>query len=126
MPPQPPTREATRGDALTERVAPDPDLKLKERETTFSFADDEDRARVHSASPAVVRRLLAHDEVSITSATIHDGEGVENISGPALPDSNGDIVSVRGELPVGCLSVKTVPRNNNQAGNVVSDGVLRE
>ena len=41
MPPQPPTREATRGDALTERVAPDPDLKLKERETTFSFADDE-------------------------------------------------------------------------------------
>jgi hypothetical protein len=126
MPPQPPTREATRGDALTERVAPDPDLKLKERETMFSFADDEDRARVHSASPAVVRRLLAHDEVSITSATIHDGEGVENISGDALRDSTGDIVSIRGRVPVGCLSVKAVGRNNNQAANVVSGGVFDE
>ena len=121
---EPPAREQTRGGELVDRVAPDPDLKLKERETTFTFADDEDRARVHAASPGIVRRLLAHDEVSIISATIHDGEGIENISGDALRDSTGDIVSIRGRVPVGCLSVKAVARNNNQAANVVSDGVF--
>jgi hypothetical protein len=109
-----------------QRVSADPDLTLKERETTFSFADDEDRARIHSASPAVVRRLLAHDEVRITNATIHDGEGVETVSGESLPDTTGDIVSVRGTLPVGFLSVKTVGRSTNQAAKVISDGVLRE
>lgn len=123
---EPPAREPTRGDELVERVAPDPDLKLKERETTFSFADDEDRARVHSASPAVVRRLLAHDEVSITSATVHDGEGIEDVSGGALRDSTGDIVSIRGRVPVGCLLLKARGRNNNQAANVVSGGVFDE
>ena len=121
-----PSQEASRGDELVERVAPDPDLKLKERETTFSFADDEDRARVHSASPAVVRRLLAHDEVSIRSATLHDGEGVETVDGDTLRDTGADIVSVRGTLPVGCLSVRTNSRKSDQSSKVVSDKVLRE
>lgn len=126
MSPEPPAREPTRGGELVERVAPDPDLALMERETTFSFAADEDRARVHSASPAVVRRLLAHEEVSITSATVHDGEGIDNISGDALPDTDGDIVSVRGRVPVGCLLLKAVARSNNQVSNVVSHRVFDE
>ena len=121
-----PTREVTRGDELVQRVAPDPDLMLKERETTVSFADDEDRARVHSASPAVVRRLLAHDEVSVREATIHDGEGVETVPGGALRGTDGDIVSVRATLPVGCVLIKARPRSNNQASGVVSGGVFDE
>ena len=113
-------------DDLVDRVAGDPDLTKAERETTVTFADDQDRARVHSASPGVVRRILAHDDTRLLSATIHDGEGVRTVSGGEVVDEDGDIVSIRSTLPVGCILVKAIARKNNQSAAVVSEGVFDE
>jgi len=111
---------------LSKRVSGDPDLTRAERETTITFADDQERARVHSASPGITRRLLAHDDARLLSATLHDGEGVETVPGRQVAGEAGDIVSVRVTLPVGCVSVKGVARSHNQSAAVVSDGVFEE
>jgi hypothetical protein len=39
---------------------------------------------------------------------------------------DGEIVSLRGTLPVGAIGVKSVPRKTNQSAEVVSGGVLSE
>jgi len=120
------TTSETTAETLAARVTGDPDLSLAERETTLRFADDQDRARVHSASPGVVRRLLAHDDVRVSAVTLHDGEGIQTVGPDEAVDVDGDVVSLRGTLPVGAIGVKSVPRKTDQSAAVVSEGVFGE
>jgi len=120
------TTTETTTEHLLERVAGDPDLTRAERETTLRFADDQDVAHVHSASPGVVRRLLAHDHVRVSAVTVHDGEGIQTVDAAEVVDVDGEIVSLRATLPVGAIGVKSVPRKTNQSAEVVSGGVLSE
>lgn len=111
---------------LADRVSGDPDLRKEERETTIGFAADQDRARVHSASPGVVRRLLLHDHVNVRDLTVVGPDGMEVVKPDRARETEGDIVAVRGTLPVGAISIKSVPRNHDQPAAVVSKGVLGE
>ena len=120
------TAPSTPIDDLLDRVSGDPDLKNTERETTFTFAADRDRVRVHSAVPAVVRGVLAHDESLLLRATVYDGGGVRTVAGGEVGDTVGDIVSIRATLPLGALSVKARPRKSNQPGDLVSERVFDE
>lgn len=120
------TTSETTAETLAARVTGDPDLSLAERETALRFADDQDRARVYSASPGVVRRLLAHDDVRVSAVTLHDGEGIQTVEPDEAVGVDVDVVSLRGTLPVGAIGVKSVPRKTNQSAAVVSEGVFGE
>ena len=50
---------------LLDQTRADPDLSPSERETTFTFAVDEDAAHIHTEEAAVIRRLLSHEDVRV-------------------------------------------------------------
>ena len=96
-----------------------------ERETVIRWSAGDDRADVMSAERAVMRRLLAHPHCTIESVTVADGE---NRPSRTLDEVEGDdeIVAVRGELPIGAISVKSEPRSTDQHALTVSGRVLDE
>lgn len=84
-------------------VASDPTLSSAERETCIRWSADESRATVHSDEPAIVRALLAHEHFETTEER----------------RSDGTVVSVRGTLPIGCLTVKGTRRSSDAHYKVV-------
>lgn len=88
----------------------DSDLLPSEKETAIRWSKDEEYIHVHSDIASVVRRLLAHPEFTETSRRTVEG----------------DVVTVRGMLPLGVLTIKEKPRKHGSHAEVVSGAVLRE
>jgi hypothetical protein len=127
----PEDRVETLTEELIEQTGRDPALGPKERETVVRFATDEGDAHIHTEEPALVRRLLAHAHTTVEELRVvaDGGEKVRYVTpDDAAADGgvDGRVVSLRGRLPVACLTVATVPRKNAGHADVVSKGVFDE
>ena len=114
---------------LRDRTGADPGLRPEERETTFSFAVDEDSVRIHTEEAAIIRRLLSHDAFEPARVGVHDGETTRTVSfakAAAETGSDDRVVRVRGRLPIRFLNITSVGRNNDHHAPVVSGEVLDE
>lgn len=118
----------SRAHDLREQVGRDPRLAPEERETTVTFATDEDTARVHTDEPALVRRLLAHDHVDVDDVGVYDDGTVRTVAYDAVVADggvDGRITRLRGRVLVDCLVVKSQPRTTGGHAQVVSKEVFR-
>ena len=106
----------------------DPRLTPPEKETTLRFARDEDHVAVYTAERGVGRRLLAHPEASIDAVTVIAGERAR--AAIALDELDTEdpppVVGVRGELPVGVLTVSRDRREDDAHAEVITRRVLEE
>lgn len=106
---------------LTERVGPHPNLSGAEKETTISMYGDSKEFTIFSAKPTIVKSLLKHDHFEMDWAIVSksgNNERVEDLE--TLEESDGQIVSIEGKLPIGTLTVKSKPRANNHQSSIVS------
>lgn len=111
-----------RREALAERVGTD--LPRREQETGLSYLSDDDRYRVFSYAPAIVRKLLQHEYARVRWVyTTEDGDPagrVENLSDISLAEEGVGIEGVSVELPLGTLSIKGSPRQRDAPSGVVT------
>jgi len=127
----PEERVETLTEGLIDQTGRDPRLGPKERETTVRFATDQSDAHVHTEEPALVRRLLAHAHTTVEELRVV-ADGGEKVRYVSLDDAvanggvDGRVVSLRGRIPVACLTVATVPRQNAGHADAVSKGVFDE
>lgn len=109
---------------LSDRVDQDPNLSGDEKETTITMYGQDKQFVVYSAKPTVIKSLLDHDHMELAWARVvqdESGDEVERVeSRQELTDVPGDIVAVKGTMPVGVLSVKSKPRVNDHQSNIVT------
>lgn len=106
---------------LVEKVDRDPALSGAEKETTLTMMGDEKKFEIYSAKPTIIKSLLQHNHFEIVRARVMNESGQERISDRnKLADINGDIVAIKGKMPVGTLSIKYKPRVNNHQSNIIS------
>lgn len=107
--------------SLAEKVDRDPELSGSEKETTISMYGDSKRFEIYSAKPTIVKSLLKHDYFDMEWARVLEGDESSYYENRKdLEAVDGDIVAVRGSLPVGTLTVKSKPRANNHQSSIVS------
>lgn len=122
-------RAETLTEELIEQTGRDPGLGPRERETTLTFATDEDTAHVHTDEPALIRRCLAHDRLDVDELRIiTDGEVRRLTFDDVVANGgvDGRVAGLRGRVPVACLLVKAGPRKDDGHAAVVSVGVFDE
>mgnify|MGYP007020454544 CR=1 FL=1 len=108
------------GSDVLEAVREDPDLVPMEKETTFRFAKDQDRAQVFTAERGLTRRLLTHELFHTDAVLLADGSTVDSVD--SLHATEDTIVGVRGTIPIGALKVKASTRADKSGhARVVSD-----
>jgi hypothetical protein len=115
--------------ALHELVTSDPHRNAMEKETSIVFEGDVSEATITSAKPTIVRSLLQHDEFELDAAEAPkdtDGHGTFRSTEPHRLREAGDIYAVTGRIPIGCLTVKSVPRSNDHQSKVVNHETIRE
>lgn len=106
---------------LVQRVAPDPGLKGKEKETTITMYGDDKRFTIYSAKPTIVKSLLKHDHFEMNWARLMNGDDSIRITyEDEFEETEGDIVAIEGTLPVGTLTVKSKPRVNDHQSSIIS------
>lgn len=106
---------------LAERVAPHPNLGGAEKETTISMYGDGKEYSIFSAKPTIIKSLLKHDHFEFNWAVVaNNGRNEQVIDIDSLRESDGEIVSVEGSMPVGTLTVKSKPRANNHQSSIVT------
>ena len=112
---------------LHEQTASDPNCTAAEKETSITMYGDAKEMLVSSGKRTIVKSLLQHDNFDLHSATLYDDDGdrYRYVSSREEADElDADIVFVSGRMPIGCLTVKSSPRsNNNQSGIVNHEGV---
>ena len=109
------------GSDLVSRVDRDPSLSGDEKETTISMYGRDKAFTVFSAKPTVVKSLLKHDHFELGWARVLDGESRTRATDrDQLRETAGDIVGVKGQMPVGVLSIKSKPRANNHQSSIVT------
>ena len=114
-------------EELIEQTGRDPGLGPAERETTFTFATDEDTARVHTEEPALIRRCLAHDHLDVDELRIITDGGVRYVTFDDVVANGGvegRVAGLRGRVPVACLSVKSRPRKDDGHAAAISQAVF--
>lgn len=107
---------------LTEKVNRDPELSGAEKETSIAMLGDEKWFTIYSAKPTIIKSLLEHNHFEMKWALILDeDESHDRIrERKKLHDLNGDIVAIKGEMPVGTLTIKYKPRANNHQSSIIS------
>lgn len=105
---------------LADRVGTD--LKRSEQETGIDWFNRNERITLTTYSVTVVRSVLKHAEARINWVYVADSTElsgrVKNLD--AVVDSEATVEGVQATLPVGCLSIKGVARENNRDSQVVS------
>lgn len=104
------------------------DLSPMEKETLFRFAKDQDRAHIYSERQSMMSRLLLHSEFEVVELRICGTDDSHPPFGKRInPEqyTGGAITGVKGNIPIGCLSVKQSSRQTAPVTNVVSGGVLK-
>ena len=108
--------------SLAERVARN--LSRNECETGLSFFGDDDRARVFSYSPTIVRSLLRHEYARIRWVFATEGgeagRQVRDLSTISLAEEGPDIEGVSADLPLGALSLKGSPRRFDKHSGIAN------
>lgn len=102
----------------------DPELSAAERETVFRFARDREVVEFFTEERGIGRRLIAHPHSTISWVAVLEGERRKEISPNKF--TSGEIVGVRGTLPIGVFMVKASPRNQSDHSAIVSRRVLEE
>lgn len=112
--------------ALLEAFAKDdPELTPQEKETTMRFARDEDAIDFFTAEAAIGRRFLAHPESTVEEVVVLE-EGARRARDPRAVERDERIVSVRGRLPVGVLTIKRDPRSSGEHASIITRTVFDE
>jgi len=93
-----------------QEVREDRSLSPAEKEVTVRVAKDQDKVSIRSEVRGVTSRLLAHPRFHLRDSR-HD---------------DGAIVMVEGTLPIGCLSIRSEPRNKTNPAGIVTNRVLYE
>ena len=116
------TDQMERRRSLAEHVSRH--LSRNECETGLSFFGDDDRLRLFSYSPTVVRSVLRHEYARVRWVFATDGgdagRRVRNLSEISLADDGPDIEGLSAELPLGALSIKGSPRKFDKASDIVN------
>lgn len=108
-------------DDLHERVEPDDELSGDEKETTISMYGTDEAMTVYSEKATVVRDLLRHDNLEVLMITGLDDETYVRVDDREAARERLDVIhGVKGEMPVGCLTVKSKPRSNDYQSSIVS------
>jgi hypothetical protein len=87
-----------------EDVREDPKLTPAEKETHYTSAKDQDHFRVFSEESGVMRRMIKHPDIDVNSGR----------------EVDGDVVAVRGTMPVSLLKVVKNPRNDTSHSETIS------
>lgn len=107
-------------------------VTAKERETSFSWSAEDDRAQVHTEEKHVMRRLLAHPEFELdfyyqSSQKTNWGERVEAEDYEEDGhDARKPVLGVGGTLPVTVIAVKTESPNAGGHAKTVTAKWLKE
>ena len=112
------------GSDVLEAVREDPDLVPMEKETTFRFAKDQDRADVFTSERGLTRRLLTFPPFDLQTVTLADGSRVDCIQ--SIDASEDTIVGVRGWVPIGCLKLRTSTRSRGSHAQLVTHASQRD
>lgn len=86
--------------------AEDPSLSPSEKEVNIRVDKQSQRLAVHSEIASVTRALYHRDDFEETGRRVVDG----------------DVVSIRGKLPMGVLKVQKNAREYGSFASIVSDG----
>jgi hypothetical protein len=103
----------------------DPDLTPEEKETTMRFARDEEAIHFFTAEAGIGRRFIAHPESTVEEVAVLE-EGARRARDPREVERGARIVSVRGRLPVGTLTIKRDPRSSGSHATIITSRVLDE
>lgn len=113
------------GSNLIERVDRDPALGGDEKETTLTMYGQDKKFTIHSSKPTVIKSLLDHNHFELEWARVITDNGSTRIRTlEDLAESEGKIVGVTGEMPVGVLTVKSKPRANNHQSSIVNSETI--
>lgn len=105
-----------------ETVQSDPELTPPEKETSFTFAKDQDYVTVYTEIASNVRGLIAHPHFGIETVRVCDDERFgKSLSWEQWQTDGGPITGVKGYGPIGVLKYLGVPRSENYPGSVISD-----
>lgn len=96
-----------------------------EKETTINMYGQDKKYTIYSAKPTIIKKLLKHDHFELDWARVisedSTGRKKERINNRRdLKNAEGDIVAVKGTMPVGVLTVKSKPRSNNHQSSIVT------
>jgi hypothetical protein len=112
-------------EELVSKVDRDPMLSGDEKETTISMCGQDKHFTIFSAKPTVVKSLLKHDHFDIVWARVLVDDGAKRFEQRSkLSDTDGEIVAVKGKMPVGVLTVKSKPRANNNQSSIVNSETI--
>lgn len=120
--------QTTRED-LVDQTRADPGLTPPERETTLTFAVDDDSARVHTEEASLIRRLLSHGSVRVDALGVFDGEDRHTLTLEevlAAGGIEGSVVRLKARVPLRYLTVGSAGRAHDEHAPVVSEGVFDE
>ena len=106
---------------LTEKVDRDPVLSGAEKETTITMMGDEKWFEIYSAKPTMIKSLLEHNHFDMIWARVMRDNGTERLSDQSeLKDIDGDIVGIKGAMPIGTLTIKYKPRTKDHQSSIIS------
>jgi hypothetical protein len=114
---------------LLDATRADPELTPSERETTFTFAVDEDVAHIHTEEAAVIRRLLSHDDVRVDQLGVFDGDRRRTLTREealAELEAGDAVVRLKGALPLRFFVVRDTGRSHDRHADVVSKEVFNK
>ena len=110
---------------LSDRVNRDPELNADEKETTISMYGQDKHFRIHTAKPTVIKSLLKHDHFELEWARVIGADEANQLEARSqVKETDGDIVAVTGQMPVGVLTVKSKPRANNHQSSIVNSETI--
>jgi hypothetical protein len=112
-------------EQLVDKVDRDPKLNGDEKETTIAMCGQDKHFTIFSAKPTVIKSLLKHDHFELIWARVISKTETQRVTDrKELYETSGDIVGIKGKMPVGVLTVKSKPRANNNQSSIVNSETI--
>jgi hypothetical protein len=109
---------------LIENVESDPNREQHEKETGVNFLGGDEGCTVFSAKKTIVKSLLEHDSFEPSWFEIATESGTKTVTTEEEAAESDGIYGVSGEMPIGCLTIKSAPRANNHQSSVVNSETI--
>lgn len=107
------------------------DDRRETKETSFGWAKGDDRMKVQTAEPALMRRVLSHDDFELDRyATSRSGDkvGERVVEADEYEEQGHDqrkpVWWVQGTMSIGAIYISADPRKSTQHARIISDEVL--
>jgi len=110
-------------DGIIDQVQSDPELGAGEKQTTISFASDEDVATAFTEEPSLIRRFLLHPHIAVDELRILHNDGTVSYLTPEEWDGEA-VVGLDARIPVNILKVQSEARGQTVHSQIVSSEVL--